>query len=53
MRVKVLYCMNLMALVTEESLREMFQRFGRVERVKKIKDYAFVHFEKREELWQP
>ena len=53
MRVKVLYCINRMALVTEETLREMFKRFGRVERVKKIKDYAFVHFEKREELWQP
>ena len=24
-------------------------RFGRVERVKKIKDYAFVHFEERDQ----
>ena len=49
-RVKVLCCRNLMALVTEESLRDMFERYGRVEEVKKIKDFAFVHFEKREEL---
>ena len=48
-RVKVLYCRNLTASVTEESLRETFERFGRVERVKKIKDYAFVHFEEREQ----
>ena len=48
-RVKVLYCRNLLALVTEVGLREMFERFGRVERVKKIKDYAFVHFEIREQ----
>ena len=34
-RVKVLYCRNLMATVTEEGLRE---KFGRVER---------VHFEER------
>merc|ERR1719318_1625603 len=46
-RVKVLYCRNLTATVTEDSLRETFERFGRVERVKKIKDYAFVHFEER------
>jgi len=46
-RVKVLYCRNLTASVTEESLRETFERYGRVERVKKIKDYAFVHFEER------
>merc|ERR1719158_1594163 len=44
-RGKVLYCRNLTATVTEENLRETFERFGRVERVKKIKDYAFVHFE--------
>ena len=48
-RVKVLYCRNLTASVTEESLRETFERFGRVERVKKIKDYAFVHFEERDQ----
>lgn len=51
-RVKVLYCRNLTAAVTEEILRETFERFGRVERVKKIKDYAFVHFEERDQAVQ-
>jgi len=48
-RVKVLYCRNLTLTVTEESLRELFERFGKVDRVKKIKDYAFVHFEDRDQ----
>jgi RNA recognition motif-containing protein len=29
-------------------LQEQFEQFGKVERVKKIKDYAFVHFEDRD-----
>ena len=48
-RVKILYCRNVPVSVTAEMLGLMFQRYGKVERVKKIKDYAFVHFEKREE----
>lgn len=28
--------------------QESFEKHGRVERVKKIKDYAFVHFEDRD-----
>jgi len=48
-KVKVLYCRNLTASVTEETLRETFENYGRVERVKKIKDYAFVHFEERDQ----
>ena len=27
---------------------ELFGRYGKVDRVKKIKNYAFVHFEKRD-----
>ena len=46
---KVLYVRNLTVTVTEEKLREVFERFGKVERVKKIKDYAFVHFEERKQ----
>lgn len=45
--VRVLYVRNLTAAVTEEQLREIFSRFGGVERVKKMKDFAFVHFERR------
>jgi RNA recognition motif-containing protein len=29
-------------------LQEHFENYGRVERVKKIKDYAFVHYEDRD-----
>ncbi|XP_076372719.1 heterogeneous nuclear ribonucleoprotein R-like isoform X2 [Tachypleus tridentatus] len=47
-KVKVLYSRNLTATVTEEKLKELFEGYGRVERVKKIKDYAFIHFEDRE-----
>lgn len=47
-RVKVLYCRNLTATVTEEDLKQCFEPFGKVDRVKKIKDYAFVHFEERD-----
>ncbi|XP_055955199.1 heterogeneous nuclear ribonucleoprotein R isoform X3 [Patella vulgata] len=47
-KVKVLYLRNLTSEVTEEALKEKFEAFGKVERVKKIKDYAFVHFEERD-----
>lgn len=47
-KVKVLYVRNLTQDVTEERLKETFEPFGKVERVKKIKDYAFVHFEDRD-----
>lgn len=30
------------------ALQEHFENYGKVERVKKIKDYAFVHFEDRD-----
>ena len=45
---KVLYVRNLRTEVTEESLKETFEKFGKVDRVKKIKDYGFVHFEERD-----
>lgn len=45
---KVLYVKNLTADVTEEQLKEEFEKHGPVERVKKIKDYGFVHFEERD-----
>lgn len=34
--------------VTEELLEKTFSQFGKLERVKKLKDYAFVHFEERD-----
>ena len=29
---------------------ELFGRYGKVDRVMKIKNYAFVHFEKRDQV---
>ena len=46
---KVLYVRKLKVEVTEEQLREKFEPFGKIERIKKIKDYGFVHYENRED----
>lgn len=45
---KVLYVRNLKEIVTEEKLKEIFGPYGEIERIKKIKDYAFIHFKERE-----
>ncbi|KAJ8281309.1 hypothetical protein GJAV_G00066050 [Gymnothorax javanicus] len=49
--VKILYVRNLMMETSEETLRKVFGQFnpGCVERVKKIRDYAFVHFTNRDD----
>jgi len=47
-QVKVLYVRNLKSDVTEDQLRETFDQHGKVERVKKVKDYGFIHFEDRD-----
>jgi len=47
-QVKVLYVRNLTVSVSEDKIQEVFEEYGKVERVKKIKDYAFVHFEDRD-----
>ncbi|XP_059407921.1 RNA-binding protein 47 isoform X2 [Carassius carassius] len=49
--VKILYVRNLMIETSEDILRQTFGQFnpGCVERVKKIRDYAFVHFASRED----
>ncbi|KAM6266251.1 APOBEC1 complementation factor isoform 1-T1 [Porphyrio hochstetteri] len=49
--VKILYVRNLMLSTTEETIEKEFNNIkpGAVERVKKIRDYAFVHFNKRED----
>ncbi|XP_050428346.1 heterogeneous nuclear ribonucleoprotein R isoform X1 [Adelges cooleyi] len=46
-KVKVLYVRNLTQEVTENRLKETFEAYGSIERVKKIKDYAFIHFNDR------
>ncbi|XP_075054461.1 putative RNA-binding protein 46 isoform X2 [Mixophyes fleayi] len=50
-RVKVLYVRNLMISTAEETIKAEFNKFkpGAVERVKKLRDYAFVHFFNRED----
>ncbi|KAG7331885.1 hypothetical protein KOW79_005854 [Hemibagrus wyckioides] len=47
-KVKVLFVRNLANSVTEDILEKAFSQFGQLERVKKLKDYAFVHFEERD-----
>ncbi|XP_032454360.1 heterogeneous nuclear ribonucleoprotein R isoform X24 [Nasonia vitripennis] len=47
-KVRVLYVRNLTQDCSEEKLKECFEQYGKIERVKKIKDYAFIHFEERE-----
>nr|CAB3253827.1 heterogeneous nuclear ribonucleoprotein R [Phallusia mammillata] len=47
-KVKVLYVKNLSMKASEEIVMQTFSAYGEVERVKKIKDYAFVHFKERD-----
>lgn len=47
-KVKVLFVRNLANTVTEEILEKAFSQFGKLERVKKLKDYAFIHFDERD-----
>lgn len=42
-----MYVRNLTHDLSEVKLKEIFKDYGNVERVKKLKDYAFIHFEER------
>lgn len=44
----MLFVRNLANGVTEEILEKAFGEFGKLERVKKLKDYAFIHFDERD-----
>ncbi|XP_076046500.1 putative RNA-binding protein 46 isoform X2 [Oratosquilla oratoria] len=50
-KVRVVYARNLALCTTEDVLRKLFSEAGGggVEKVKKQKDYAFIHFAKREQ----
>ncbi|CAF3752112.1 unnamed protein product [Adineta steineri] len=48
-QVKVLYVRNLTSEVTENDVKDFFLPYGNIERVRKVRDYAFVHFDKRED----
>lgn len=47
-QVKVLYVKGFLPDVTEDQIKEVFSPYGTLERVRKVKDYAFVHFSERE-----
>lgn len=47
-QVKVLYVRNLQLTTTEDTIEALFKQYAEVERVKKIKDYCFVHFSTKE-----
>ena len=49
LKVKVLYVRNLRSDVTDAQLKEAFEKFGAVERVKRVKSYGFVHFTDRDQ----
>ena len=52
-QVKILYVRNLMLSTTEDTILSSFSKAcghdGGIERVKKLKDYAFVHFRDRDD----
>lgn len=52
--VKILYVRNLMIETPEDTIKKVFGQYnpGCVERVKKIRDYAFVHFTSRDDAVQ-
>ncbi|XP_077135995.1 RNA-binding protein 47 isoform X5 [Ranitomeya variabilis] len=52
--VKILYVRNLMIETSEDAIKKIFGQYnpGCVERVKKIRDYAFVHFTSRDDAVQ-
>ncbi|XP_076325271.1 putative RNA-binding protein 46 [Tachypleus tridentatus] len=51
LKVTVLYVRNLMLNTTEDSIKEVFSLNGliRVEKVKKLRDFAFVHYRSRDD----
>jgi Q family heterogeneous nuclear ribonucleoprotein R len=52
-KVRILYVRNLMLSTTEETLEQAFSKAAGkencIERVKKLKDYAFIHFRDRQD----
>merc|ERR1712176_1505717 len=48
-KVKVVYVRNLSPVIDETKLSELFNQYGAVDKVKKLKDYAFIHFVNRDD----
>ncbi len=49
LQVKILYVRNLMLRTKESTIKILFSLIAPVKRVKKIIDYAFVHFHSKED----
>ena len=47
-KVKTLYVRNISSEVTEDEIKQRFEPYGEIERVRKVKDYAFVHYNDRD-----
>lgn len=47
-KVKVIYIRNVSSEISEDDVKKKFDTYGSIERVKKVKDYAFVHYNERE-----
>lgn len=47
-QVKVLYVRNLGLEMNDQHIQEIFKKYGPIIKVKKIRDYAFIHFEERD-----
>jgi heterogeneous nuclear ribonucleoprotein R len=46
--VKALYIRDVPSTVTDANLQEKFEMYGKVDKIQKVKDFAFVHFDDRE-----
>lgn len=51
-KVKCLHVSNLASDVNEEVLRTKFEAYGKLFHVQKVRDYAFVHYEERDDCLQ-
>ncbi|KAL4216445.1 putative RNA-binding protein 46 [Mactra antiquata] len=47
-KIKCVHVGNISSTVTEEMLRQKFDEYGKLKQVDKVRDYAFIHYEKRE-----
>jgi len=51
-KVKTVIVKNLKTDTTEETLKKLFEPFGKIEKINKIRNYSFVFFEERENALQ-
>jgi heterogeneous nuclear ribonucleoprotein R len=48
-KVKVLFVKNLCNETSEQDLERFFEPYGKLERIRKMNNFAFVHFDQRED----